>query len=230
VKIALNNLQPVAGSGCLRCILLTFRLHRNLRYASVMEKALHKIAAVAFSVLALNAVGNAQLPTSGSIFFGYSYSRGQVFSGASVASANMNGWEASAQGKFSPWLDGVADFDWHYGGHDFITCGTPPCVPAVSHVNGTRISLLFGPRVLRSMGRYTPFAEMLVGFAHQTDVGTNVSTLSNSDTAFALAIGGGLDYKLVKGVAWRSNVEYLHLGLFGGQNGLRISSGIAFHF
>jgi hypothetical protein len=95
-------------------------------------------------------------------------------------------------------------------------------------VNVSRHALLFGPRASLSIGRYTPFAELLLGFAHQSDVG---GPISNSDTTFSSAVGGGLDYKLIKGVAWRLQGDSIHTHFFGNaQNDLRISTGIVFRF
>jgi len=55
--------------------------------------------------------------------------------------------------------------------------------------------------------------------------------VSASDTSFGTAIGGGLDYKLIKGVAWRFQGDALHTHLFGaGQNNLRLSTGLVLRF
>ncbi len=95
-------------------------------------------------------------------------------------------------------------------------------------MNGSRHTVLFGPRASVSVGRYTPFAEFLLGLAHQSDSGGGIS---NSDNTFATAIGGGLDYKLIKGVAWRLQADSVHTSFFGhGENDLRFSTGIVFRF
>lgn len=201
-----------------------------IRFAAVgrVHRLLRKISAITFSFLVLSVLGWAQLPTSGNVFFGYSFSRGDTFTGASSGSINMNGWEGSAEGKFLPWIGVVADFDWHYGGNDFFGCTGISCVPQRFRLNASRHTVLFGPRASISFGRYTPFAEFLLGIAHQTDTG---GSISNSDTSFSRAIGGGLDYKLVKGVAWRVQGDDVHTHLFGrGQNDIRISTGIVFRF
>jgi hypothetical protein len=188
---------------------------------------LRKFAAVTVPLLLLSTVGWAQIPTGGDVFFGYSFSQGQIFNGAS-GGANMNGWEGSAEGKFLPWLGIVADLDWHYGGRNFLGCTGLGCTPKRFFVNGSRHALLFGPRVSISYGKYTPFAELLIGFAHQTHTGGGIS---NSDTTFSRAIGGGLDYKLVKGVAWRVQADEVHSRFFHAeQNNFRISTGIVFRF
>ena len=187
-----------------------------------------KILTVIFLVAVLSVAAAAQLPTSGNVFFGYSYSRGQTFSPFGTHDINMNGWDGTLEGKFLPWLSAVADFDWHYGGNDLFGCVTPGCVPKKFRLNGSRHAVLFGPRASVSIGRYTPFAEFLFGIAHQTDAGGGIS---NSNTAFSTAFGGGLDYKLVKGVAWRVEADSVHTRLFGvSKNNLRLSTGIVFHF
>lgn len=189
---------------------------------------IRKTLALIFLIAVLSVAAAAQLPTSGNVFFGYSYSRGQTFGQFGVHDINANGWDATLEGKFLPWLGAVADFDWHYGGSDLFGCLAPACVPKKFRLNGSRHNVLFGPRASVAIGRYTPFAEFLLGIAHQTDTGGGIS---NSDTAFSTAIGGGLDYKLIKGVAWRVQADSIHASLFGvSKNNLRLSTGIVFHF
>lgn len=198
---------------------------------------MRKICAISSFAIFFSLFGQAQIPTSGNIFFGYSYSHGQVFTASTVpillapsADINMNGWEASAEGKFLPWIGIVADFDWHYGGHDLTqNCeALPGCIPKPFRLNASRHTVLFGPRASVTFGRYTPFAEVLIGLAHQTDTGGGIS---NSQNTFASAIGGGLDYKLLKGIAWRGQLDSIHTSFFGGtQNNIRVSTGIVFRF
>jgi hypothetical protein len=181
---------------------------------------LRKLGVVAVILFAVSVVCRAQIPTSGNAFFGYSFSQAEVFTGSGTAGTNMNGWEGSVEGKFLPFLGVVADLDWHYGGRDF----TQPKF----RLTGSKHNLLFGPRASISVGKLTPFVEFLLGVSHQSDAGGGIS---NSDTSFATAIGGGLDYKLVKGIAWRVQGDSVHTSLFGGsQNNLRISTGVVFRF
>src|SRR5271166_1874068 len=65
---------------------------------------------------------NAQVPTSGNVFFGYSYYNTDL---SSIDRANMNGWEASLEGKVVPFLGFVADFDGHYGSQNFAPVVCP---------------------------------------------------------------------------------------------------------
>lgn len=230
LQSAILIVSTLEKTACPGCILLTMRLHPTPFAAGTLNGAsfLRKLSGISCLIVLLSATVWAQIPTSGNVFFGYSYARGETFSAFGNHTLNMNGWEATAQGKVLPWLGVVADFDWHYGGNNVSACIGLPCVNKRFRVNASRHTLLFGPRASVSMGRYTPFAEFLFGFAHQTDTGGG---LSNSDTSFSTAIGGGLDYKLVKGVAWRVQGDSVHNALFSGsRNDLRISTGIVFHF
>ncbi|HWY08672.1 MAG TPA: hypothetical protein VNY24_17550 [Candidatus Acidoferrales bacterium] len=139
------------------------------------------------------------------VFGGYSYMRfrpGNDF--------NLNGWEASAQYKFKDWLGGVADFDGHYGSPSGI---------------GTSVhTFLFGPQVSWP-SRVSPFAHVLLGGAHFSAAGFG-------DSAFSMAIGGGIDTEVKQGISWRIiQGDYL-LTRFASQtqNNGRISTGVVFRF
>ncbi|HZR64863.1 MAG TPA: hypothetical protein VFA85_06925 [Terriglobales bacterium] len=189
-----------------------------------------RISLIAFAVLAFSIPGNAQLPHGGNGFFGYSHLSGETFVngnalGATAGGAGMNGWDASVEGKYLPWLGVVADLAWHYGGRD-TTCAIGACPPF--RLNAARDALLFGPRASMAFGKYRPFGEFLLGVAYQSDKGGGIS---NSDTTFATAFGGGLDYALVRSVAFRAQFDIVHTHLLGGrQNDPRISTGIVFRF
>ena len=192
---------------------------------------MRKTCAIAFTLLFLRAMACGQaIPKSGNAFFGYSYSGGQVFNGAAIH-VPMNGWEGTLEGKFFPWLGVVADFDWHYGGHQIICTSVGPNCPSSplrSQLNGSRHNILFGPRASTSFGKYAPFAHFLVGLALQSDA---AGTTSTSNQSFGEAAGGGLDYKLVDSVAWRVQADWVHSRLFGSSHGnFRVSTGIVFRF
>ncbi|HKW15883.1 MAG TPA: hypothetical protein VJO35_00095 [Terriglobales bacterium] len=175
---------------------------------------------------------SAQLPSGGNAFFGYSYVHGETFlnNGSVLAggnSAGMSGWETSVEGKYLPWLGVVADLGWNYGGHDtkfcvlFTNCKT-------FRINASRDTLLFGPRASVMIGRYRPFAEVLLGVGYQSDKGGGIS---NSDLSFALGFGGGVDYHLVRSVSLRGQADVIRTSFFGrSQLDPRISSGIVFSF
>jgi opacity protein-like surface antigen len=156
----------------------------------------------------------AQIPTKGNIFGGYSYERTPIVSNDST---NLNGWEATLEGKFLPWIGLVVDVDGHYGSRNFS--GTTADV--------TAHNVLFGPRVSVQVARFRPFAEFLVGVGHIS----RSNGLSDSDTSFATAAGGGLDYRLFGPVTLRGQFDWVNTRFYGNtQNGTRFSTGLAFHF
>ena|SRR5215469_15080579 len=190
---------------------------------------LRRTAAKAACLFFLVGTAAAQIPTSGNVFFGYSYSKVQVVSSSAFAEAGGNGWHGSVEGKFLPWVGLVGELDWHYGGHLLTNCVGTGCTAALVNVNASRHDILFGPRVSVSIKKYTPFAEFLLGVTHQTN--SSGGGQINSDTGFAYAEGGGLDYKLIKVVAWRFQLDSIHHSLFGrGKSNARISTGIVFKF
>lgn len=168
-------------------------------------------------------IASAQVP-SGNVFFGYSYYSTNL---SSLNRTNMNGWEASLEGKFLPFIGIVADFDSHYGSQDFPgTCPVqiPNCSPSFT-ANFTEHNYLIGPRASFSVGKIRPFAEVLIGAGH-----VHINN-GGSDTSFATAVGGGLDYKFLKLLAWRLQGDYIHSNLFDvSQHNVRISTGIVVRF
>jgi hypothetical protein len=169
----------------------------------------------------------AQIPTSGNVFFGYSYLSSDL---SPVGRAGLNGWEATLEGKFLPFIGLVADFSSNYGSQNFsqVVCppvGLAPCVQSRFSANVTEHNYLFGPRVGVSVGKFRPFAEAMIGAAH-----VNASQ-GGSDTSLADAIGGGIDYRLLRILAWRLQGDYVGTRFFGGtQSNVRISTGIVVRF
>jgi hypothetical protein len=175
-------------------------------------------------MLLLAGLAGAQIPTSGNVFFGYSFYNTDL---SSIDRANTNGWELSAEGKVVPFLGIVADFDSHYGSQNFVFCTVPQGPPCgVINASFTEHNFLFGPRVSASVGKFRPFAEALFGGAH-----ISANNGVDSDTSFATALGGGLDYKIIKPVAWRFQGDYVQTRFFGTtQNNVRLSTGIVLRF
>jgi opacity protein-like surface antigen len=89
---------------------------------------------------------------------------------------------------------------------------------------------LFGPRLTyRGYGHLEPFGEALFGGAHTSATGLGVTV---SDNAFAMALGGGVDYKWKPSVAIRFvQADYLYTK-FGNthQNNFRLQAGVVFRF
>lgn len=190
---------------------------------------MRKIAFVLLGVLAAASLADAQIPTSGNIFVGYSYENTN-WSGlnSGLSRPNLSGWEASLEGKLFPHLGIVTDFSGHYGSESFTV--VVPAVPAriTTHVTGHEWELLFGPRLSIPVGNITPFAEAMFGLAHIHNGGDLPST---ANTSFATALGGGLDYKLIKFLAVRLEVDYVQTRFYSTkQNNLRLSPGLVFRF
>ncbi len=106
-------------------------------------------------------------------------------------------------------------------------------------------NLLFGPEFkLRNHTRATPFAHALAGVAHvTTDFKTDSAAFAFSDqhsrTGAALALGGGVDVRMIKHVSLRVVVDCMQSFLSGEapsgqtlptrQNYLRGMLGVAIH-
>src|SRR5467141_3454702 len=158
------------------------------------------------------------------VFAGYSYVRANPATSGSN-SFSLNGGSASVAYTVNGWLSGVADLG---GYHDTNILG--------SGVDGTLSTYLFGPRVsYHRFSRVTPFGEVLFGVAH---TGANLLNTTNSQNAFAMTVGGGLDYRVSSRFSIRAaKVDYL-LTRFNEfnttnaqtQNNLRLSTGIVFRF
>ena len=137
-----------------------------------------------------------------------------------------NRWEASLEGKVLPLLGIVADFSGNYGTLNFkplnVTCPSTGCPTNEStHVD----NVLFGPRLSVPIGKFRPFAEVMVGIGHVNASGVE------TDNSFATAVGGGIDYRLFHMLGWRFEGDYVHTSLFGGSQGnVRLSTGVAIHF
>jgi opacity protein-like surface antigen len=190
---------------------------------------MRKMACAVFGVLVLTSLAGAQIPTSGNIFVGYSYENTN-WSGLSsgLGRPNLSGWEASLEGKVFPHVGIVTDFSGHYGSQSFTTF--PPAGPGPVRVNvtGHEWELLFGPRLSIPIGKLTPFAEAMFGLAHVHNGG---DFPSSANTSFATAIGGGIDYRLIKFFALRLQVDYLKTHFYDTrQNNLRLSPGLVFRF
>jgi hypothetical protein len=189
---------------------------------------MRKTLLIVLSLFLLGALAGAQVP-SGNVFFGYSYFNTDL---GSTNRVNTNGWEASVEGKIIPFLGMVADFDSHYGSQTFPS-GCPIAGQSDCSFTSTFVerNYLFGPRLSVSLGKVRPFAQALIGGAH---VGLNSGgplSGATSDSSFATAFGGGLDYKLIPLVAWRFQGDYVETRFFSTtQNNVRISTGIVIRF
>jgi opacity protein-like surface antigen len=191
--------------------------------------AMRKIGLIVLALILFAGLASAQVPTSVNVFFGYSYYNASALP-VETGRSNLNGWEGTFEGKIIPWVGMVADFSEHDGNASICI---PPVQPAGSgpgqiscqNVISHEQNFLFGPRVSISVRKFRPFAQALFGGGHVNTSGFG------SNTSFATALGGGLDYKIIRPVAWRFQGDYVQTRFFGAtQNNVRLSTGIVLRF
>jgi len=166
---------------------------------------MRKLLILGVFIVVLGAPVRAQNYPKAEVFGGYQYVR------LNPGGTNCQGVGGAAAGNLNDWFGVVGDF-----GYCKVT-GLP------SGTSVHAVNYLFGPRVTyRSAGSFTPFAHVLFGGQHFGGTGGGTAN------SFAMALGGGADYKLTEHVALRLiQVEYLYTH-FGGvrENNARIESGI----
>jgi opacity protein-like surface antigen len=176
---------------------------------------MRKLLAVLILGLAVTLPAAAQDTPAGDVFVGYQYAH--LIPGEGVSGFNVNGWNASASFNTNRWFGLVADFSGGYNGSAKITVPGFPTVVADVKIH----TFLFGPRVTaRHDGPVEPYAHVLVGAAR---VNGSIAGSGDSQSSFAMAVGGGADLKAGKSVAIRLlQADYL-LTRFDGASGSRIS-------
>jgi outer membrane protein OmpA-like peptidoglycan-associated protein len=150
--------------------------------------------------------------------------------GEPFASSGNHGGTGSFTYNASKWVGLTAEV----GGSRFRR-NVFPVTGSNTVVNGSFTSYLFGPRLnLRKFDHFVPFGEFLVG---STNAGA-VLAGGQSEYAFALAVGGGVDIVLTKNLAWRfAQLDYLmttftgpSVGATGRQNSFRAGTGVVVRF
>ena len=171
-------------------------------------------------------VASAQVP-KGNFFIGYSYSS---FDNNSSSRSNLNGWNGSLEGSVLPFIGMVVDVSGHYGTlpNTQIACAAVIGGTCPGNLNGRVYSYLAGPRVSVSIHGIRPFAHVLFGAAHTNE---SVQNFTFTDTSFANATGGGLDFHLAPFLAWRVQGDALQTRFFHHtQYNARISTGLVLRF
>jgi hypothetical protein len=185
-----------------------------------------KIPVIVSVCFLLAGLAAAQVPTSGNIFVGYSFENTSSSAlNLNLSRPNLQGWEASLEGKVLPAMGIVADFSGHYGSESYQVITPVGSGPADPNVTGHEEEVLFGPRFSVSVGKFRPFAEFEFGVGH---INTNDF---GSSTSFAFTTGGGLDYRINRVIAWRFEggpvwTRFFHTS----QANVRLSTGIVFRF
>jgi opacity protein-like surface antigen len=195
-----------------------------------------KAACIGVVIFLFAGLASAQIPR-GNVFLGFSYERTNASAfnpglvGSTVGHPNLHGWEASFEGKFLPFVGIVGDVSGHYGSQSFIEAVPTPVGgggPITVNVTGHEQEYLAGPRLSVPVGKFSPFAEVMIGVAH---IHTGGTLPSPSNTSFAYALGGGLDYRVFGPLAARVEGDYLRTGFFNTtQNNFRLSLGGVFRF
>ena len=152
---------------------------------------------------------------------------------SATVTSNLQGGSGSFAYNVNKWFGLAADF-----GGSKISSLNASGVPSLN-VNSTLFTYLFGPRIsYRGIKKVTPFGQVLLGGAHITDVTAAGVTVAKGANAFAMSVGGGLDWNVQKHVSIRvGQVEYLMTrftnpfsltGSTGTQNNVRVSAGVVF--
>jgi hypothetical protein len=138
------------------------------------------------------AKGHSEGPSS-DLFGGYSYTH--------AGEASLHGWGLSGSYRLRGALGLVADLSGHYG--------------SFAGANLGQLGLMAGARWSGRAGRLRPFAEGLLGGV-RTSASIDVAgtSVSDADTDWGLAFGGGADYPLSGRWAVRGLV---HLRLLRGE-------------
>jgi hypothetical protein len=169
------------------------------------------------------------------LFGGYSYLMFRPNSTGVASKINFNGGVGSVAFNLNDWLAGVAEFGGYHAGTIKNAAGVTQ-----TGVTANAVTYLFGPKIYKSMGKITPFGQVLFGGAHGSATSSSVTVSQNG---FAMALGGGLDWNASPHFAVRlGQVEYLlsrfnnnvsngvGSGGTGTQNNFRYSGGVVFKF
>jgi hypothetical protein len=147
------------------------------------------------------------------IFGGYQFTH----LGGSGTDINANGWNASLTGNFNSWLGLAADFGAAY--------------KTIGGVSTNIYTYAGGPVVsLNSAGQINPFVHALFGGAH---AGASLSGVGSASTnGFTTMLGGGVDIKLNRLLAFRGQADWVYYRFngVGESHNLRISPGIVLRF
>lgn len=190
-----------------------------------------KAACTGLALFLFAGMASAQIP-SANIFFGFSYENtntstfGSNLITSTATRHNLNGWEGSFEGKIFPFIGIVGDVAAHYGTESFTEL--TPNGPQNISVTGHEQEYMVGPRLSVPIGNFRPFGEVEIGAAHIHAGGTLPSP---SNTSFATALGGGLDYRLFGPLGLRAEGDYLRTSFFDAkQNNFRLAVGAVLRF
>jgi opacity protein-like surface antigen len=188
---------------------------------------MRKAVVFLLGIISTSSLALAQVP-AGNVYFGYTYYNTDL----SLKRGNLNGFQATLEGKLVPMLGIVADITGHYGSLEFPTFCSLCTGPTYASANAHQYEVMFGPRISIPAGKFRPFAEAELGVGHVTESNSSNTVVGfGSATSYATALGGGLDYKIFGPVAWRLEADYVRTHFFSvGQNNFRFSTGVSIRF
>jgi opacity protein-like surface antigen len=190
---------------------------------SGMLRVLHLVVPLVLAVYLLADVGVGQSSDRVEVFGGFSY----VSNDFSNTASDLKGWGASANFKIARYIGMDADFSGYY--------------PSTCCGNGAKVhTFLFGPQVSFGLKRLTVFGHFLLGDANvlYSPSGSlfyhyNVA----SENSFSYAEGGGVDFRLMRRLALRGEVDALHTNFqtvdsqgASDHRAARILAGVVFRF
>ena len=207
-------------------------------------------------LLSLSMLSSAQSFPSGEVFGGYSYLHIDT-QGVTTSSLNnqcnitfggtcpitfaihpgFNGWNIAPQVNLNRWFGIKAQVAGQYGKIITVNFNSVPPI-AIFTIPGQHVyDFLFGPVISHRAEKYTVFGHGLLGAQHVGLTGnTPVAGFSfsgGSETDFAFALGGGVDWKASKHFAIRLgqfDYEFVNSSGSGHQNDYRFSAGVVFGF
>jgi opacity protein-like surface antigen len=174
------------------------------------------------------------------LFLGYSYLHAMPASNENRM-VWLNGGSTSIAFNYNRYLGLVGDFGGFADSETKLNTGS---TSSVVDSDGRVYTYLVGPRVsFRNRTRITPFAQVLFGGMHASEVllsncsGVGCTPLPK-ENKFAMTAGGGLDIgvsrhfaiRLVQAEYMMTSFENLGTGADARQNDMRLSSGIVFRF
>jgi opacity protein-like surface antigen len=203
-------------------------VHIPLKGEKPMPKPLFLVVLLAFP-----AVLWAQETPKVELFGGYSFANASF-----ISRVNVNGWNLSGTVNLNRWFGVTTDFGGLYG------ISTTTILSSVTtSFDGHVHTFLAGPQFSFRREKVTPFGHFLLGGARLAGTATLSfliplppipiipGPVSVSNSAFSLAVGGGVDYEICQRFAWRVQTDYLQTGFSGGrQDNFRLSTGIVFRF
>jgi hypothetical protein len=173
------------------------------------------------------------------LYTGYSYLHA-AFNGVPGKKSTLNGWDASLAINPKRWFGVVVGYSQHYGSAKVLLplppgiC-PPACLPDIP-VSSTTREFLVGPQFSLRTSRVTPFVHFLLDF-RSTDLKLKLPLplppqnlgLHGTYTLLDSLVGGGVDIRLSRQLAWRTQADLLTTES-ATERDLRMSTGIVFRW